>query len=122
MKMLLSTGEVVTLPDEAKPGMLIDHAGFAPAHGETRLLGHAAAYTSHSSRWLTAGLFDAALCSLGCLGIITEITLKVSPAFDIQVHERHTSMMDALKNWKARAQRHEWYRFWWFPHTGTCFV
>lgn len=61
--------------------------------------------------------FRAALCGLGCLGIITGLVLCVVPAYDIYI-ERSTSKLDlVLQNYVDRATSAPFYRFWWFPHT-----
>ncbi|ORX92044.1 L-gulonolactone/D-arabinono-1,4-lactone oxidase [Basidiobolus meristosporus CBS 931.73] len=53
-------------------------------------------------------LFHAALCSLGCLGIILELTIQCEPAFTL-----HSQQEDF--NELIRTAEHV--RFWWIPHT-----
>lgn len=62
-------------------------------------------------------LFTAALCSLGCLGIITGVVLQCVPAFDLHVVESEDTLQNTLHDLKNRITSAPFYRFWWFPHT-----
>ena len=65
----------------------------------------------------SADLFRAALCSLGCLGVIVGAVLRVVPAFDLRATENPARLDDILSTVTSRAASAEYYRFWWFPHT-----
>ncbi len=67
-------------------------------------------------------LFNTAIISLGALGIITEMTLKVVPRY--QLHER-SGLMDfdeVCDNVLEWIQRHDHLKMWWFPHTDRMMV
>jgi L-gulonolactone oxidase len=63
-----------------------------------------------NERWL-----DGVRCHLGALGIVTEVTLAVSDAFDLAVEERPATLEDTLANLDERT-RADHYRFWYLPH------
>ncbi|KEY65240.1 hypothetical protein S7711_08778 [Stachybotrys chartarum IBT 7711] len=68
-------------------------------------------------------LFRAALLSLGALGIITEVTLRVVPAFTLKWHQT----IDTDEKLFAAWERHLWtqsefVRSWWLPHTRRAVV
>ena len=67
-----------------------------------------------------ADLFHAALCSLGCLGVITGAVIRAVPAFDLTVSTAPIELTTAIKEAHARARSAEYYRFWWFPYTKWC--
>ena len=62
-------------------------------------------------------LFDQARVSLGCLGIITEVTLRCVPAFRLEVTARPLSIDDAIEQAVAMADASEFSKVWWLPHT-----
>ncbi|OMH86159.1 L-gulonolactone oxidase [Zancudomyces culisetae] len=62
-------------------------------------------------------LFNAARCSLGALGIITQLTIQCEPAFllkAVQVPEKLDYILDNLIDLLDESEH---MRFWWFPHT-----
>lgn len=65
-------------------------------------------------------VFHAALCSLGCLGVITGAVLRAVPAFDLRATTTPVRLRDALVDIGARARSAPYYRLWWFPHTPHC--
>ena len=67
-----------------------------------------------------ADLFQAALCGLGSVGIITGVILLVTNAFDLHEVGRAVPLKTLLPEYMARARSHHFYRFWWFPHTDMC--
>jgi len=69
------------------------------------------------NKTINTELFRAALCSLGCLGIITGVVLAVVPAFDIHAKENSSTLSTVLRNLPTRIKSATLYRFWWFPHT-----
>ncbi len=67
-------------------------------------------------------LFNTAIISLGALGIITEMTLKAAPRY--QLHERSGLMdfdtvCDNVLDW---IKEHDHLKMWWFPHTEKMMV
>ncbi|MFT5432980.1 MAG: FAD/FMN-containing dehydrogenase [Myxococcota bacterium] len=72
---------------------------------------HAWSAETHSDAFRTAVL------SLGCLGVITEVTLRCRPAFDL--HERTWSIPfeDAARDLVSLSESAEFIKLWWLPHT-----
>ncbi|KAJ1642627.1 D-arabinono-1,4-lactone oxidase [Coemansia asiatica] len=69
-----------------------------------------------------ADLFNAARCSLGALGIITQVTIQCEPSFNlhaVQTPENLDSLLDDLSDVVYSAEH---VRFWWFPHTDDAVV
>nr|VFJ92724.1 MAG: L-gulonolactone oxidase [Candidatus Kentron sp. H]VFJ93268.1 MAG: L-gulonolactone oxidase [Candidatus Kentron sp. H]VFK00444.1 MAG: L-gulonolactone oxidase [Candidatus Kentron sp. H] len=63
-----------------------------------------------------AELLDAVRCHLGSLGMITQITLQVCKAFDLEVTEQPNTLEVVLAHLPERL-RNDHYRFWYIPHT-----
>lgn len=62
-------------------------------------------------------LFRAALVSLGALGIITEVTFQMVPAFKIEWHQSLHSLEDIITDWeKDLWTKTEFTRVWWMPY------
>jgi L-gulonolactone oxidase len=66
-------------------------------------------------------LFDAAIISLGCLGIITEMTLQVSESFNIHDKTYTAKFTDVIENIDAYIA-HDHFKLWWLPPTGDVVV
>ena len=64
-----------------------------------------------------ADIFKAVLCSMGCLGIITAVTMRVVKAYDLHAKETPSTLTTSLRSMKSDLKANAWYRFWWFPHT-----
>ncbi len=62
-------------------------------------------------------LFQAARLGLGALGIVTEITVAVVPAFLLHAVERPESLTDVLAHVDVSAEANDHFEFYWFPHT-----
>jgi FAD/FMN-containing dehydrogenase len=67
-------------------------------------------------------LFNQALINLGALGIVSEMTLQVVPAF--QLHEQifiedFETALQKLEEWRNTTDH---LKFWWFPHTDKMIV
>lgn len=62
-------------------------------------------------------LFQAARLGLGALGIVTEITVAVVPAFLLHAVERPESLTDVLAHADVSAEANDHFEFYWFPHT-----
>ncbi|KAI9814204.1 MAG: D-arabinono-1,4-lactone oxidase [Pycnora praestabilis] len=62
-------------------------------------------------------LFRAALVSLGALGIITEVTFKAVPFFDIEWEQSLQSLSSVLSRWNEDLwTQAEFVRVWWIPY------
>jgi L-gulonolactone oxidase len=67
-------------------------------------------------------LFKAALCSLGSLGIITELTVRVEPLQHLDALEYPLTSKEVEGNLDKVIRGAEHSRFWWFPHSQKCMV
>lgn len=62
-------------------------------------------------------LFNTALVSLGCLGVISEITLNVTPAFNLHDYTVAVSYDEAVEKLEEYVHGTHHFKMWWFPHT-----
>ncbi|KFY23231.1 hypothetical protein V493_05993 [Pseudogymnoascus sp. VKM F-4281 (FW-2241)] len=63
-------------------------------------------------------LFRAALCSLGALGVITEITFLAVPAFSLHWQQAIYPHKHVLDTWNTNLwTQAEFVRVWWYPYT-----
>jgi L-gulonolactone oxidase len=62
-------------------------------------------------------LFGAARVGLGALGILTAITLRCVPAYDLRADERPLPLAEVLADLDDRVDSHDHFEFYWFPHT-----
>ncbi|KAJ1933570.1 D-arabinono-1,4-lactone oxidase, partial [Kickxella alabastrina] len=69
------------------------------------------------SKAVEGDLFDAARCSLGALGVITQVTLQCEPMFTLHAVQVPDTLDRVLDDLPAVLQSAEHVRFWWFPHT-----
>ena len=68
-------------------------------------------------------LFQAALVSLGALGIIVEVTFQAVPAFNIEWHQRIGPLDQVLASWdRGLWTKSEYARVWWLPYTKRAVV
>ncbi|KAJ2386905.1 D-arabinono-1,4-lactone oxidase [Coemansia sp. RSA 2603] len=67
-------------------------------------------------------LFDAARCSLGALGIITQVTVQCEPSFTLHAVQTADNLDNILNNLNEVVYSAEHVRFWWFPHTDDAVV
>ncbi|KAK8070911.1 D-arabinono-1-4-lactone oxidase [Apiospora hydei] len=68
-------------------------------------------------------LFRAALISLGALGIITEITFRAVPAYDLHWRQSIDQDVKMFNRWTEDLWTHAHYvRVWWFPYTRRAVV
>ena len=67
-------------------------------------------------------LFSAARVSLGALGVITEVTLRVVPAFDLEEIAEPLPLEEALARIPALVESEPFVKLWWLPHTGRALV
>ncbi|WP_254832366.1 D-arabinono-1,4-lactone oxidase [Haloglomus salinum] len=66
--------------------------------------------------------FRAACVSLGTLGVVTEVTLSVRPAYKLAEHNFTAPIDEVLDDVDRYRAEHDHFEFWWFPHTGTAWV
>jgi L-gulono-1,4-lactone dehydrogenase len=62
-------------------------------------------------------LLRAARVGLGTLGVVVAVTLRCVPAFALHGVDRPEPLEDVLADLKERAERHEHFEFWTFPHS-----
>jgi FAD-linked oxidoreductase len=70
-------------------------------------------------RALTAAdgeVFSAACLGLGCLGIVSTVTLRVEPAFHLEERSWTLSFDDAVAQVDTLVAEHEHLKLWWVPH------
>ena len=64
-----------------------------------------------------AEIFHCGRVSLGALGIITEVTLNVVPAFNLRAVEQPMRISDVLDNYSQLIEENDFFEFYWVPHT-----
>ncbi|MBO0796865.1 MAG: FAD-binding oxidoreductase, partial [Ktedonobacteraceae bacterium] len=62
-------------------------------------------------------LFKAAQVSLGMLGVIVKVVLRVVPAHQLHFQSRREHISDILASLDERKQENNHFEFFWFPHT-----
>lgn len=67
---------------------------------------------------LNAELFSCARVGLGAIGLISTVTLKVVPAFNLGVIEEPMRVDDVLQNLDLHVDSNDHFEFFWVPHTG----
>ena len=67
---------------------------------------------------VNADLFSCARVGLGALGLISTVTLKVVPAFNLAVIEEPMRVDDVLQNLDLHVDSNDHFEFFWVPHTG----
>lgn len=63
-------------------------------------------------------LLEAARVSLGALGVITEVTLQVAPAFNLREERTPLPFAQALALVPAQLGEADHIKLWWLPHSG----
>ena len=66
-----------------------------------------------------AGVFQAAQVSLGMLGIIVKVTLKVLPAYQLTGTSYKLSLDETFQQLDTLCEQHRNIEFYWFPYTDT---
>lgn len=100
-------------------------------HGTGLLLGGLASQVTGLRVATTAGTlvdFDesdpnrlhAAVVSLGALGILTRVRLKVLPRYQLKLVARRAPLSEARAHCTEWARRHRHFEFFWFPHSDSC--
>ncbi len=67
-------------------------------------------------------LFKAAQVSLGCLGIITEITLQCVPTYKLKLQNKKENIDDVLATLKERNSNNRNFEYYWIPYTKTAWT
>ena len=67
---------------------------------------------------VNAELFSCARVGLGAIGLISTVTLKVVPAFNLAVIEEPMRVDDVLQNLDLHVDSNDHFEFFWVPHTG----
>ena len=62
-------------------------------------------------------LFDLSLVNLGCLGIITSITINVVPAFNLHDETYIANFDEVINKLDELIHSTDHFKLWWFPHT-----
>lgn len=67
-------------------------------------------------------IFNSALCGLGAIGIVINLTLQCEPAFSIQHKSYPLTLDEVLKDLNDQVNASDHFRFMWFPHTNCVSV
>ncbi|KAF9329109.1 hypothetical protein BG006_007810 [Podila minutissima] len=76
----------------------------------------------YCSKTVQPDIFNAAVCSLGSLGIITTMTLQCEPAFRLENKQEPAKLDHVLANLDSIIHSAEHVRLWWYPHTDNVVV
>lgn len=66
-----------------------------------------------------SSLFKAAQISLGVLGIIVSVTLRLVPTYTLQISIEKKSLSDCITNLEAYNRENRHFEFHWLPYTDT---
>jgi L-gulonolactone oxidase len=64
-----------------------------------------------------SSLYYSTICGLGCMGVIVETLIQATDAFDLYATQAPTTLEIALQTYKEKIKLHQFYRFWYIPHT-----
>ena len=64
-----------------------------------------------------AEIFHCGRVSLGALGVITEVSLNVVPAFNLRAVEQPMRISHVLDNFAQLIEENDFFEFYWVPHT-----
>ncbi len=67
-------------------------------------------------------LYQMAIVNLGCLGIISEVTLNIVPAFNLHDETYTAKFEDVINNLDNLVNTTDHFKLWWFPHTDEVVV
>ncbi|XP_065072222.1 L-gulonolactone oxidase-like [Rhopilema esculentum] len=74
----------------------------------------------YCSRQSNPEIFKAALLSLGCVGIVTSVTLQCEPAFRLHETAESAPVEETLATFEDDLKKSEHFKFLYHPHTGNC--
>ena len=98
-------------------GTGLSYGIFAAQVAELKLVDAAGALLTCSPQQ-NPEIFSAALCGLGALGIIVELTFNVVPQFRLHAAERGHTYQSIVHSFEDRARGADHYEFSWFPGSG----
>ncbi|MDA8353361.1 MAG: FAD-binding protein [Firmicutes bacterium] len=75
--------------------------------------------TLHCSAKQNGDLFQAARLSLGSLGILTRVQLRVKPLYQLHYVSQPLPLKEVLNNLDAYKENHRHFECYWFPYTDT---
>ncbi|WP_417800766.1 D-arabinono-1,4-lactone oxidase [Tenacibaculum sp.] len=67
-------------------------------------------------------LFKAAQVSLGCLGIITEVTLQCISTYKLKLQNKKEKLSDVLATLSERNSKNRNFEFYWIPYTNIAWT
>ncbi len=67
-------------------------------------------------------MFDTAIVNLGALGVISEITLNVVPAFCLREQSYVANFDETIEQLDELIQENDHFKLWWFPHSDEVVV
>ena len=77
---------------------------------------------THGTGIKNTELFKAAQVSLGCLGIITEVTLQCVPTYKLKLQNKKEKLSDVLATLNERNSLNRNFEFYWIPYTNTAWT
>ena len=60
-------------------------------------------------------LYNASVVNLGCLGVISEITLQVDDAFNLHDYTETIAFDEVIENLDELLESNDHLKFWWLP-------
>ena len=66
--------------------------------------------------------FKAAQIGLGALGVVSTVTLRCEPAFNLRAVEDAMKIDDVLAGFDDLVENNEHFEFYWFPHTSSAWT
>lgn len=116
--------------DQQSLGGLLATATHGTGSGLMSLSGYVAAMTLvtasgdlvRCSRNHNSDLFDAARVGLGCLGLVTDVTLQNTRPYRLQKTTEWLALEDILASADTQADRHRNYEFYYVPFSGMGFT
>ncbi|MEY4183862.1 MAG: hypothetical protein RIS07_265, partial [Actinomycetota bacterium] len=90
-------------------GLATQVVGFTIVTADGQLL--TCSPTSHEDIWKYGRV------SLGALGVVTDVTLRVVDSFALQAVEHPEPVEQVLANWDRYTRENEHFEFYWIPHT-----
>ncbi len=67
-------------------------------------------------------LFNLCVVNLGCLGVVSEITLNVVPAFNLHDQTSVMNLEQAINQLDEMVNSTDHFKLWWFPHVDDVVV
>lgn len=101
----IGSGTHGTGPDQRNLSSLLVGARIVDGNGEVRVIGDQD----------DPQLLRAARVSLGALGVFTELTLQLVPAFDVERREYAASTDDAIADWPRLVAGNRSFDLYWYP-------